>query len=212
MLTLKSILVILILLLFGCGKDKSNPNSSQSGTSYHYWYPLSVGNFWVYQKQTSISPPQYIIDTIRIVGKYLNDKDSIYAFKGGDKYSAFYQTYFGLRKDAEGLFYRYDSLYTIIKNNSGIFVKGLLLSPNVNVNQIDSINCVYCDEPCRLKVYSIDEVITVPAGVFTCIHLIFYYCGSGGYNLWISKDFGVIRTTFGTGNLDKLELVSYKLD
>ncbi len=153
---------VITWMLYSCNKD--NPTPPQQAPA-DFFFPMKVGNFWVYKVTTQNGPhPNYTIDisfdTLRITDDTVIGSVTYYQFRSLSRQ--------GLAND----WWLGDSSGTILFSNGDRF-------PLSDIAD-DTISSYLTDNGFDHRVYKsgvLDTLITVPAGTYHCLESVldFYY-------------------------------------
>ncbi len=200
----KYIVTVLILgLIIGCG-DSTSPSGPQSGSDSAY-YPLSVGNQWVYSRSGSSSVAGIPISTIS--GENITDITG--QVSHGEGFQVYVQENdMSDTTDTAGQVVVIDSTYTTYMNitDAGIY-------SYVSLAGSDSVGFVpfplevgatwqFSDEPPMTgEILSMSETVTVPAGTFeNCLQMRLTWVDATGVTVINVTDFapnvGRVRNVF----------------
>ena len=183
-------LFVCLIFISSCSKkDDSNPVTPQSEKPY---YPLAVGNTWIYTNS-----PQGTEQTVTINGSSVINGNTVCFFNGDDDY------YFNYDKEdqGEGMFIKNNDVWG---RKSG--VDGLFLSNNPVVGSKYDVNAW---SGAKMEILSTTETVLVPAGTFTCVKFKFGNEGSMS-TYYMSKGVGIVKIVSATGSSTS-ELKSYTL-
>lgn len=207
-ISVSSALVLIILLLSNCKKDKDRP-LEESPTAAEYFMPLKVGNYWIYKREMENGNyPDYTIsttyDSVRITRDTVINGRTYFEIKGG--------LFLGLN----GLFA--DSSGYIINGTGQLYPLSTRANDTVSISTDPggAFSFVF-------RTGNVNTSITTGAGSFSCTQMIldFYYNTSSppipnhnprmGYTYY-SENIGIVKCeTFYAAQSGKtiLELEGY---
>lgn len=153
-------LSMFLLVFFSCKKDESD-DTSQNNQTYDNYFPLKIGNYWVYQynklDSNGITSPVEMVDSIAV------DRDTIIQSKS-------YFILAGINLGAT------NNNIEIVRDSNGYWVNqdGYIYLTAKNFTSKFNIRSIYAGQDTLLDLYDqmekINEVIDVPAGNFNVIN------------------------------------------
>src|SRR5688572_4085394 len=156
-------LILSVLLLSNCKKEKDPPADEPAATASQYFLPLKTGNYWVYKKDSENGTyPNYTIttryDTVKVVRDTVIGQRTYFEITGGV-----------MQGIGNGLYA--DSSGWIIREGNHLFELSTAANDTVAQDTMGAILYVV------YKTGNTDTAITVPAGTFPCSEMIWdiYY-------------------------------------
>lgn len=154
---------LVLLAFFSCKKDDTNDNDNQNNPTYDNYFPLKIGNYWVYQYNKLDTNGNETL--LQIIDSNWVDRDTIINN----------HTYFIIGGSSFG-YTNPDGINYMIRDSNGHFVNqyGQILLSATNFSTKFNLNSIYTGTDTLVDLYDqmfkTTNLVNVPAGDFNVIN------------------------------------------